>query len=250
MSGNVCLSRKVQPMLFCLTPREGREGDKAKCKAVAGGCCLHYIIFPFPLGIFLWGWCKQQVSGCERGQAPDCGFLPPSWALSLARHQPAKSWLPVFLGLPPAHRLPGAGVTRGTRTWTGRGQLRDKHVRCSHEPVFQPRSSLGCSTELRLARKCIILHNSQQASTGSRWGAAPTAGQSASQGSALAQGDHALYEVLDSTEKWIRAKRLPLFLTWGVECSWVLSFDSESNPWQDRRFNYKAVRVFQSYKAI
>lgn len=52
----------------------------------------------FSLGIFLWGQYKQQVSGCERGQDPDRGCLPPHWPLSLAWHQPAGSWLLVFLG--------------------------------------------------------------------------------------------------------------------------------------------------------
>lgn len=94
------MSRKVQPILFCLTPQEGREGDKAKCKGVVGGGCLRYIIPPFPVGIFLWGLYTQQVSGCVRGQDPGHGCLPPRWALSLAQHQPVMSWLPVFLGLP------------------------------------------------------------------------------------------------------------------------------------------------------
>lgn len=39
----------------------GGDGDKTKHKGVTGGCCLHYITFSYPVGIFLLGWYKQQA---------------------------------------------------------------------------------------------------------------------------------------------------------------------------------------------
>lgn len=66
MSRNVFLSQKTQLIFLCLLAQEGREGAKVKCKEVAGGYCLCYAIFPFPVGIFLRGRYKQHVSGCEK----------------------------------------------------------------------------------------------------------------------------------------------------------------------------------------
>lgn len=88
MSRNVCL-RKPN-LCLCLLAQEGKEGAKAKGLAEY---CLCYTIFPFPVGIFLWGWYKQQVWGCETWEIPDHCCLP----LSPALHQPAESWLPSSL---------------------------------------------------------------------------------------------------------------------------------------------------------
>lgn len=177
---------------------------------------LHHSSFPsgnLPVGLY-----KQQVSCCERGQAPDSGCLPLSWALSLAWHQLAKSWLPVFLGLPAVcfegKLLPTASLVLQWHAGQATDQQRTaKHecVQCSQEPVLQHRSSLCSSTELRLTQKDIILCNTQQAWTGYRWGATPSVGQSASQGHAVAQRDHVVHKSLDSTLKWSRVKRLTSF---------------------------------------
>ena len=187
MPGNLCLSWKVWPMLYCLTRQEGREGDKAKCKGVAGGCCLPCIIFPFPPGIFLPGRYKQQVSGCERGQVTmAAGHRAGLWDMpSTSQPNPGS----LSSGKTPDHSLPSAGVSCGMDTWVGRGQLRDEHVQCSQEPLLQPR---GCSTELRLTQGSAlsrIIPNGPQRDADGEQPLLP--GWSAGQGRALAQGDHA-----------------------------------------------------------
>lgn len=62
----------------------GGDGDKTKHKGVTGGCCLHCITFPYPVGIFLLGWYKQQVSGCERGS------FAPGGAQCFTKHWPGE----------------------------------------------------------------------------------------------------------------------------------------------------------------
>lgn len=144
----------------------GGDGDKTKHKGVTGGCCLHYITFSYPVGIFLLGWYKQQVSGCARGS------FPPGGAQCFNKHWPGEIYLRALLGLP-------ATCFERSTSW----------------------ALMGC-----------------------RWWAALSGGQSAGEGCALAQGEHALPSVVK------RGWKTPLFLSWGLWHSWVMRFSSKSKP--------------------
>lgn len=139
--GKKCVFESGNPTYVLMPVGTGEErGDQGECEGFAGGYCLCLTIFPFPVGIFLWGGYKQEVWGCEKWEIPDHCCLP----LSPAPHQPAESWLPAFFGLPvgcfegklvsTAHLVLGSHVG-----WAHRQTeniLGTNSAQCSQKPVL------------------------------------------------------------------------------------------------------------------